>query len=140
MRGKSSTTLNLARKKDDDDDVFLNNNNALSFIKPYSFLTNDDCVFREDKAVIRTNVRFSVRAWRGRAKALRREMVEKSSGTFIVVVFCVYFGRDVTQHSLVWIGRARVCTHTRSIKKRSYCRRLSTSLTGTFLSSFFVKK
>ena len=46
MRGKSSTTLNLARKKDDDD-VSLNNN-ALSFIKPSSFLTNDDCVFRED--------------------------------------------------------------------------------------------
>ena len=136
MRGKSSTTLNLARKKDDD--VFLNN--ALSFIKPSSFLTNDDCVFREGGRDERTGIRFSVRARRGRAKALRREMVEKSSGTFIVVVFCVYFGRDVTQHSLVWIGRARVCTRTRSIKKRSYCRRLSTSLTGTFLSSFFVKK
>ena len=141
MRGKSSTTLNLARKKDDDDDVFLNNNNALSFIKPSSFLTNDDCVFRERQSRY-SNQRsiFGARVERTGKSFETRDGRKRAQAHIIVVVFCVYFGRDVTQHSLVWIGRARVCTRTRSIKKRSYCRRLSTSLTGTFLSSFFVKK
>ena len=135
MRGKSSTTLN-ARKKDDD--VFLNN--ALSFIKPSSFLTKDDCVFREDGRYSNQRSIFGARVERTGKSFETRDGRKELRHIHDIVVFCVYFGRDVTQHSLVWIGRARVCTRTRSIKKRSYCRRLSTSLTGTFLSSFFVKK
>ena len=69
----------ISRGRKTTNDVFLNNN-ALSFIiKSSSFLTNDDCVFREDDGRYSNQQRSLFGGARVESKALRREMVEKSA-------------------------------------------------------------
>ena len=132
VRGKSSTTSSsFAEERRRRRRLFEQQQRE---IKPSSFLTIRLC-FSRGQSRYSNQRSFSVRAWKVTGKSFEtRDGRNRAHAIFIVVVFCVYF-EDVTQHSLVWIGRARVCTRTR-YAKRSYCRQ--TSLTGTFLS--FLRK
>lgn len=110
MRGKSSTTLNLARKKDDDD-VFLNNN-ALSFIKPSSFLTNDDCVFREDGRYSNQRSIFGARVERTGKSFETRDGRKELRHIHRCRLLCVLWkGCDSTFPRLDWT-RARLYTYS----------------------------
>ena len=103
MRGKSSTTLNNARKTDDD--VFLNN--ALSFIKSSSFLTNDDCVFREDGRYSNQRSIFGARVERTGKSFETRDGRKELRHIHHCRLLCVLWkGCDSTFPRL--IGRARL--------------------------------
>ena len=107
MRGKSSTTLN-ARKKDDD--VFLNN--ALSFIKSSSFLTNDDCVFREDGRYSNQRSIFGARVERTGKSFETRDGRKELRHIHHCRLLCVLWkGCDSTFPRLDWT-RARLYTYS----------------------------